>query len=209
MSATPKRVRRKPEVARSEILEAGSALLAEEGFPGLTVSRVMERTAMKRASFYKYFDDRNDLMVALIDQIREDLMEVTNVWFLDPAGGPENLRTGLELGVRAFADHGPVISAAYAASLADPEVQRNLRDGLVQVFIDATEMRIQAECDAGRATVDDPAGMARALVLMNVANLSEVFSEPQAAELVDEVAETAITIWSRAIYGGSSVDVPD
>ncbi|MDP6978479.1 MAG: TetR/AcrR family transcriptional regulator [Myxococcota bacterium] len=63
------RLRRSPEEARNEILEAGEAALAEVEFNQLTVEHLMKRTGMTRSSFYHYFKSLEDVTMALFAQV--------------------------------------------------------------------------------------------------------------------------------------------
>ena len=200
MSTTQKRVRRKPEVAEAEILDAASGLLAESDFRDLTVSAVMERTGMKRAAFYNYFGSRNDLVVRLLQDIEHEMMDASSLWLEDRGGGPARFREAMSDAIAVFARHGHVISAAHAASFHDVAVERHYRLVFLQAFIDAVAIRIEAENEAGRAAVPDPEQVAEALVLMNATVLSERFGRRR-KEQPEVVGPTIILVWERVIYG--------
>ena len=50
---------------RSRLLDAGRAVFAEVGYGGATVDDVIERASTSRATFYRYFKNKNDLFVEL------------------------------------------------------------------------------------------------------------------------------------------------
>lgn len=202
VSPRSKRIRRTRGVAEAEILDAASALLAEREFRDLTVSAVMERTGMKRAAFYNYFDDRSDLVVGLLGRIEHEMMAASSLWLEDWGGGPTRLREALADAIAVFARHGHVLRAAHSAWYHDETAERHYRHGFVQDFIDAVATRIRAEKRAGRAAVPDPDAVAEALVLMNSTVLSEKFGRPGNGRS-EPVSETIVLIWERAIYGGS------
>ena len=200
VSTTAKRIRRRPEVAEAEILNAASELLIESEFRDLTVSAVMERTGMKRAAFYNYFADRNDLVVRLLGRIEHEMMAASSLWLEDQGGGPARFREAMNDAIGVFARHGHVISAAHAASFHDEAVERHYRHAFLQAFIDAVATRIRAENQAGRAAVPDPEQVAEALVLMNATVLSERLGRlPR--EQPEPISKTIILIWLRVIYG--------
>jgi TetR/AcrR family transcriptional regulator, ethionamide resistance regulator len=187
-------------VAEAEILDAASELLAESDFRDLTVSAVMERTGMKRAAFYNYFADRNDLVIRLLARIEHEMMAASSLWLEDRGGGPARFREAMSEAIGVFARHGHVIGAAHAASFHDQAVERHYRHAFLQAFIDAVALRIRAENRAGRAAVPDPERVAEALVLMNATVLSERLGRP-AKERPEPIGETIILIWLRVIYG--------
>ena len=202
VSPRSKRIRRTRGVAEAEILDAASELLAEREFRDLTVSAVMERTGMKRAAFYNYFDDRSDLVVRLLGRIEHEMMAASSLWLEDWGGGPARLREALADAIAVFAQHGHVLRAAHSASYHDETVERHYRHGFVQDFIDAVATRIRAENRAGRAAVPNPDVVAEALVLMNSTVLSEQFGRPGKGR-PELVSEAIVLIWERAIYGAS------
>jgi AcrR family transcriptional regulator len=51
----PRRIRRKPQDAEREILEAAELFLRDHDFRDLTVEAVMAGTGMRRSAFYNYF----------------------------------------------------------------------------------------------------------------------------------------------------------
>ena len=116
MSIETKRTRRTRESAQAEILDAASGLLAEGDFRDLTVSAVMARTGMKRAAFYNYFADRNDLVIGLLGRVEHEMMGAGRLWLEDQGGGPARFRAAMSDAIGVFAQHGHVISAAHAAS---------------------------------------------------------------------------------------------
>jgi AcrR family transcriptional regulator len=202
-STKARRIRRRPDVAEAEILDAASELLAESDFRDLTVSAVMERTGMKRAAFYNYFHDRNDLVSRLLGRVEHEMMAASSLWLEDPGGGPARFREAMNDAIGVFARHGHVLGAAHAASFHDEAVERHYRHVFLQAFIDAVATRIRAENRAGRAAVPNPERVAEALVLMNAAVLSERLGGPR-KERPGPISKTIILIWARVIYGRDS-----
>jgi len=56
------------QLSRKRILSAMAAVVAEHGVEGSSVSRVIARARVSRATFYKVFDDREDCLLATIEQ---------------------------------------------------------------------------------------------------------------------------------------------
>ncbi len=195
-----KRIRRKPEAAEAEILDAAQEFLSRSDFRDLTISGVMELTGMKRATFYSYFGNRNDLVMGLLRRVEDEMMNAASVWFEDHGGGPARLREALSAAISVYAKHGDVLRAAHEASFHDESVERYYRHGLVQEMINAVATRIEADNLAGRASVPDPHATAQSLVLMNSMVMAEHLggSTDEAAE---SVAVANVWIWERVIYG--------
>jgi len=192
-----KRVRRKPEVAEAEILEAASDLLHEGDFRSLSVEEVMERTAMQRPTFYNYFADRNELVMRLLGRIETQMMDASQPW-LD-AGGPPLLADALDGVVAVYAEHGHVLRAAHEASFHDEAVEQYYRHTLLQNFMDGVARRLRAEKRAGNVNVPNPEALAHALLLMNASVLAERLGRPH-PDSPRAVAATIKFVWARAIY---------
>ena len=158
MSSSTKRIRRRPEQAEAEILDAASELLEVSAFRDITVTAVMERTGMQRPAFYKYFGDLNALVVRLLARIEGEMMDAAAIWLTDHAGGPRKLGDALKAAIDVFAKHGHVLAAAHAASFQGEAVERYYRYGFLQAFVDAVTARIEADNAAGHADVPDPGG---------------------------------------------------
>jgi len=180
------------------ILAAADDLLRETDFRSLTVEEVMNRTDMRRSSFYNYFADRNALVMRLLQRIENDMMEAARPWL--EAGEPARLGDALDGVCAIYARHGHVLSAAQAASFHDAAVEQHYRHTLLQNFIDAVARRLRAEHRAGRARVPDPVHVAHSLLLMNANVLAERLGRPP-TDRSAAVARTLRFIWARAVYG--------
>jgi AcrR family transcriptional regulator len=201
-SATkPRRIRRLPDDARREILDAAEVLLAERPFLELSVDDRMARTCMTRSSFYHYFASLDEAAIALMRRVQDEMMEATAPWLrVDYEGDPA---VGLEQGIRAsaevFARHGLVLSAIHEASFRYEAVQREWRDGILEDWIRAIAAQVRAQRERGLTSVADPEEMARALLLMNTAVLAERLGK-QPPDRPDAVAETLAEIWIGALF---------
>ncbi|MFN8164160.1 MAG: TetR/AcrR family transcriptional regulator [Solirubrobacterales bacterium] len=204
MAKAPKRIRRQPEVAEAEILDAADEFLSRSDFRHLTISGVMELTGMKRATFYSYFADRNDLMLGLLGRVEDEMMGAAAIWFDDRGGGVDRLREGLKAAIGVYAKHGNVLRAAHEASFHDEAIAQRYRYGLLQDLIDATAARIRDENVAGRTSVPDPQLVAESLVLMNSMVMAEHLGRPS-DEAIEALAVANLWFWERVIYGGDSL----
>ncbi len=69
MTAPTSTFARKRQVACDAILGATSAIIAEKGVDGFTISEVARRARINRALIYHYFGNRDNLVVEAIDHI--------------------------------------------------------------------------------------------------------------------------------------------
>lgn len=195
------RVRRKPEDGEREILDAAEKLLAKSDFRDLTVDRVMSRTGMVRSAFYNYFENRNELIMRLVQRIEAEMMDAAAIWLEDASDDPAPaIENGLLKVAEIYARHGRVLRAIHEASYHDEEVERYYRYGLIENFIAAVAARLRAENETGRADIDDPDEVARALLVMNSNMFVERLGSARRLETPEAVARTLAFVWRRTIY---------
>lgn len=196
----PRRIRRRPEDAEREILDAAEAFLQDHDFRDLTVDAVMSGTGMQRSGFYNYFADRNELVMRLIERIAVEMMDVARPW-LDEDGDPRaTLGAGLDQVVDIYAQHGRLLRAVHEASYHDHEVERYYRALLIDSFVDAVGRRLRRERRAGRSQVRNPDDIAHALLTLNVNVLVERLGRSP-ADSPGAVARTLRYMWEQAVYG--------
>ena len=83
--ATDKRAspRRMPTQARSrarvaDILKAAGALLGEVGYDGLSTNLIAERADVPVGSIYQFFEGKDDIVAALVEQFQERILKLVS-----------------------------------------------------------------------------------------------------------------------------------
>ena len=66
----------KGRATRERILRAAAELVAEKGAAGMSLDDVRARTGASRSQLYHYFDDRDDLVRAVIDVTTDAVLDV-------------------------------------------------------------------------------------------------------------------------------------
>ncbi|MGH7123114.1 MAG: TetR/AcrR family transcriptional regulator [Stellaceae bacterium] len=138
----------KGRATRERILQAAAKLVAEKGAAGMSLDDVRARTGASRSQLYHYFDDRDDLIRAVIDvttdaviDVQGDLLHRLDSWagidrWFDALVALQEERQacgGCPIGslVGQLAEHDPQARAAIAAGLERWE--SNLCDGLTRM----------------------------------------------------------------------------
>jgi AcrR family transcriptional regulator len=154
---------------------------------------IMERTTLSRKSFYVYFRDRSELIIALVRPLRAGADAALADWVgaADPVAAG---RAALRAAAGMYREHGTILRALFWASADDPELAA-ARHELTEPVIDTAVRAISpiaADPDPERlrATI-------RPLVTMNVHSLLALPSDATDAEL-DEFVDTLASIWERA-----------
>jgi len=198
-----RRIRRKPEDAEREILDAAEALLKEIRFRDLTVDAVTAAVNMRRSNFYHYFKDRNELVMRLVDRVAAEMFDATRTW-LD-SENPDRVaavREGLLDVVRIWSRHADVLAAMNEASHHDEVAQRYFRGRIVQEYIDQIAKLIRREKRQGLTNVANPAEVARALILLNINYMTERVTMDHARP--EAVTSVLAGIWVGALYPGAT-----
>ena len=185
------RRRRTPQDARQEILDAARELIAERPFHEVTVLAIMERTTLSRKSFYVYFRDHSELIIALVRPLRAQADASLAQW-AEAADPVRAGRAALRAAAGFYRQHGTIMRALFWASADDPDLAAARRD-LTEPVIDAAVRAIGGHPDPQRlrATV-------RALVTMNQHSMLALPPDATDADL-DQLTDTLAAIWERAI----------
>ena len=81
-----------------QLIDAGARLFADRGYYGTGVDDVVTEAGFARGTFYKYFDEKLDLLLQLTRECAGDMKAVVaDFRRIDPAGpdGPAELREGI------------------------------------------------------------------------------------------------------------------
>ena len=106
----PMNNREKNSYVRERILEALLALIGEQEFGSITVSALTERAGVGRASFYRNFDSKEDVL-------RQESERLTGIWRLRwerQSGSADNFLVSL---LDFYKEHTPFYLALYRAGL--------------------------------------------------------------------------------------------
>jgi AcrR family transcriptional regulator len=208
VTAAPTRLRRRPEEAEREILDAAESLLREAGFAALTPAGVMARTGLSRSSFYVYFRDVPGLLGRLMERIEGEVFAVTQAWFAGDGDPADAVRRSCEGVAAVYQRHGPVLRAISEAAASDPTVEHSFKYGVIEHFVTAVEERIDVEVTRGRIRHPVPRDVARPLVLMTERYLTDSLGRPpgdgeregSGALPLQTVVDTLTFIWVRTLY---------
>jgi AcrR family transcriptional regulator len=159
----------------------------------VTVLAIMEGTTLSRKSFYVYFRDRSELIIALVRPLRVQADAALAHW----AGAADPVHAGraaLRAAASLYREHGTIMRALFWAAADDPDLAA-ARHELTEPVID-TAVRVIGPIAADpdpwrlRATL-------RALVTMNVHCMLALPADAADADL-DQLVDTLASIWERA-----------
>jgi AcrR family transcriptional regulator len=133
----------KPASARDRILNVAGPLFYREGYRAIGVDRVIAEADVAKATFYKHFPSKDDLIIAWIA-----LAEARSMQAVPPEDGPEPLTAFVDKMI-ALARQGGCMGCTYqgtAAEFADPSHPAHAAAmGVKTRVLETLETRARAE----------------------------------------------------------------
>lgn len=165
--------------------------MRRRSFAELTVGEVMDRAGLERTIFYRHFENVGQMLLAAGREAIEELY-AAQVALAGTRADRDRvaIRNALEIPVRVYRRHGPLLRAVSEAVAADQ---------LVAVDGEAIRRRfdelVAASLREWEAPVANPDETARALNLLNESYLLDAFGrEPRVS--VEAATDTLTAIWS-------------
>jgi AcrR family transcriptional regulator len=140
---------RRREIA-DRILPAVEALLAQSpGFANLSVEDLLRASGLARSTFYRYFKDKNEMLLAVSEPVIEEIWELTmRPWELIPdVTLPKLERVLLEI-TQAYAKHMPLLDALTEISAYDPQARQRFQEAFEHI-LDGVAAHIRRGQDEG------------------------------------------------------------
>lgn len=182
------------------ILGAAEATFAEKGFFGATVADIVGRAGVSRGAFYFYFQDREDVFLAL-------LASVVGEMFVLPEGRDGAIRDRVEAGNRAylqaFHGHRDFMRSALQVAAFHPDAARALGE-LRGRFLERLRAHLERAKAAGHCHDFDVRIVSYAIVMMvefcAYGWLSFKWNLEDGDFDFDKVVEELSALWCRALY---------
>lgn len=191
--------------ARRRLLDAAHALLEQKAWAEISLDDITSAAEVARTAFYRHFDDRQHLLMAMLSDVGLELDHVADNWLAAEAKDPlAELRRSLEALTAVWAQHGRLIEAISDTARYDPEISA-LYHQLADRLAEETAQRIEADVMAGRSRITEPEEVARALTWMNERYLIAAFGRQPITEPATAAA-ALITVWTNTLYASSRQD---
>ncbi len=154
---------------RRRLLDATAALLETHGVRDLRVVEIARDVGTSPATFYQYFRDVEDAVLALAEEVAEDLAPVADAlaqrW--DGDAGLDAARRMVEAFFESWDSHRAVLRTRNLAAQEGDQRFRAVRNASLQPLTEALAEQIAAAQRAGRVASDiTPLAAAAAMVAM-------------------------------------------
>jgi AcrR family transcriptional regulator len=179
---------------------------AGEPYSDLSVERIITAGGISRSTFYSYFDDKGDLLVAMAREVITDLVGVGHAWWNLPADATRaDLREALRVPIDSYRAHATIFGAVTEAASYDTRVREQQQFLIDQVVDSLTEHLGRAQLLGSAEPGLDPRRTAQWTIWMFERGLYQLLS-PAAPGEAEELLEAITTIVWRTFYAGSRPD---
>ena len=176
--------------------------LVENGprYADLSVEAIITAGGISRSTFYVYFEDKGDLLVAMAQDVIGDLLADGASWWELPVGATrEDLHKALRVPIDTYRKHRTILGTVAETAAYDPRVREQQRKLIDQVVTALTTYIGDAQ-RAGVADVHlDAARTAQWLIWMIERGLYQLVGAADNEEAVRQLDALTEIVW-RVVY---------
>ena len=192
--------RRQPsrgDLREQAILEGARVLLESRPLSQVTTDELAGAAGLSRSSFYFYFDSKQAVLAALLEELSDELRAENGPW-LDAAGPAEEaLRQATAHSVALWRTSGGLLRQAWRCDTGDA-LLTSWREGVVERGVARTAAKVERDREAGLA----PAGPSAAVLARGLhAMRNELLAERRPAEDDAGLVDDLVAMTLRLLYG--------
>ena len=188
---------------REAIEQAARKLFAEHGFHGTTLADITSAAGKSPAVFYRYFDDKEDLLAALAESFLHDIVEPSGL-SVSPPDSPDDTEffTAIVTGYWNMFKQNIGIMIAVAQLAATQQRFAQVQNEFRRFGIDIVAVSVRRAQEQGYGLELNPQHTAAAIALL-FENFTTVFvASSGLGQISDaEAIATLSTIWKKTLYG--------
>jgi AcrR family transcriptional regulator len=188
---------------REAIEQAARKLFAERGFHGTTLADITSAAGKSPAVFYRYFDDKEDLLAALAESFLHDIVEPSGVSVSLP-DSPEDTEffTAVVTGYWNMFKQNIGIMIAVAQLAATQQRFAHVQNEFRRFCMNMVGASVRRAQDQGYGLDLNPEHIAAAIALL-FENFTTVFVASSGLGRISDVdaIATLSTIWKKTLYG--------
>lgn len=193
---------------RDAIEQSARKMFAERGFHGTTLSDITSAAGKSSAVFYRYFDDKEDLLAGLAESFLQHLMSTaTPTPRIESTQSPDDMSffTSVVTGYWNIFKQNLGIMVAVAQLGATQPRFAHVQNEFRRFGMNIVRASVQRAKDQGYGADLDDEHIALAISLL-FENFTTVYLRPEAAALgvksTDaDAVRTLATIWKNTLYG--------
>jgi AcrR family transcriptional regulator len=188
---------------RSAIEQAARKLFAERGFHGTTLADITSAAGKSPAVFYRYFDDKEDLLASLAGSFLHDIVEPSaNSVALPESADDAVFFTAVVTGYWNMFKQNIGIMIAVAQLGATQQRFALLQNEFRRFGMDIVAASVRRAQEQGYGAELNPQYVAAAIALL-FENFTTVFVASSGLGKIsdDDAIATLSTIWKKTLYG--------
>jgi len=176
--------------------------LVENGvrYADLSVEAIITAGGISRSTFYVYFDDKGDLLVAMAEDVIGDLVADGSSWWELPVGATrEDLHKALRVPIDTYRKHRTILGTVAETAAYDPRA-REQQQNLIDQVVNALTTYISDAQHAGVTDTHlDAARTAQWLIWMIERGLYQLVGTADDAEVERQLDALTEIVW-RVVY---------
>jgi AcrR family transcriptional regulator len=183
------------------LIEAARAVFRNKSISQVTIDELAGAAGIARSGFYFYFESKQALLAALVDQrLAEADLELAE-WLASDGLDREALRRGLAAGLARWKTDGRWLREAFITPDPGPDVM-HVRDRLVEKGCSLFSERIERDARAGLTVGGPPQLIAKLAVHLRAVTFADVYADPGAYD-DEELLDTLTDAILRLVYGAN------
>jgi AcrR family transcriptional regulator len=183
------------------LIDAARAVFRDKSISQVTIDELAGAAGIARSGFYFYFESKQALLAALVDQrLAEADLEMAE-WLASDGLDRDALRRGLAAGLARWKLDGRWLREAFITPDPGPEVT-HVRDRLVDQGCTLFSSRIERDARAGRTVGGPPTLIAKLAVHLRNVTFADVYANP-GSYAEDELLDTLTDAILRLVYGAT------
>ncbi len=183
------------------LIEAARLVFREKSISQVTIDELAKAAGIARSGFYFYFESKQALLAALVDQrLAEVALEMAE-WDAAQGLARAELRRGLAAGLARWKTDGRWLREAFVTPDPGPEVE-HVRDRLVDESCNLFGQRLERDAREGRPVAGPPELIAKMAHHLRTITFSEAYADPGAQD-EDELLDTLTDAILRLAYGAN------
>jgi TetR/AcrR family transcriptional regulator, ethionamide resistance regulator len=187
----------------SELMDGVERLLeAGARYTDLPVDTIVKESGVARSTFYNYFNEKNELLLALFERVVAELTDASEPWWtLPPQTTHDDLKAALRHVIDRFRSRRALWGAAVEGAAYDEEIRAGFNEVMSSAIRSMTD-HIRESQKQGKARPDrDAERLAAWLVWMMERGMYQLIG-PADDEEVERLLETLTHIYWDSLYEG-------
>jgi AcrR family transcriptional regulator len=208
-SSSSRRSARRKRIVEQLLQIVEEILAGGETYADVSVERLITEAGMSRSTFYVYFEDKGALLLALAEDVVQQLVVTAGEWWSLPHDvDRQTLEKTLQGIAATYLQHAPMWAALIDGAAYDPRVRESFRQ-VVDGSAKGLEQHIRAGQRAGAVRPDlDPPRTAAWLTWMTERGLYQLLPGASAAEVTKLVRSQTAIVWYTLYEGAPARSEP-